>query len=134
METTIVITTINKPVFIESLCENINRFGHKDTDILIIGDIKTPPIQEYCEGISRQYSVPIEYLNVADQERELVNHKPLLDIIPYNTPDRTILGGIIAYLRGSERIIAVEATGSSGSDTADQIVTTNGYEGIQWLP
>lgn len=106
METTIIITTINKPIFIEDLCININTYEHDNVDIIIIGDIKTPPLEDYCKSVAKKYGMPIEYLNVTSQERELP--KPLLDIIPYNTPDRTILGGMLAYFRGTERIIAID--------------------------
>ena len=106
METTITVTTINKPVFLDGLCENIARFGHKNTDIIIIGDVKTPPIEDYCKEVSAQYGVPIEYLDIPAQEKILP--KPLLKMFDYNTPDRTILGGMLAYMRGAERIIAID--------------------------
>ena len=106
METTIVITTINKPVFLDGLCENIFRNGHNDVDIIIIGDVKTPPIEDYCKEVSAQYGVPIEYLDIPTQEKTLP--KPLLGLFDYNTPDRTMLGGMLAYMRGAQRIIAID--------------------------
>ena len=106
METTITITTINKPEFLGGLCKNISEYGHKDTDIVIIGDIKTPPIEYFCKGIGNWYGVPIEYLDIDKQEKTIP--KPLLDMFAYNTPDRTILGGMLSYLRGSQLIIAID--------------------------
>jgi len=106
--TTIVITTIHKPVFIKDLCWNINLYGHDNVDILIIGDLKTPLIKDYCQNVSLEFNIPIQYLDIEAQEKALTDYKPLLDLFPYNTPDRVILGGVIAYLRGCERIIAVD--------------------------
>jgi len=108
MNTTITITTIHKPIFIEDLCRNINQYRHYNVDILIIGDLKTPPIANYCKAVSSQYNVPIEYLDIEGQWESLKNYKKLFDLFPYNTPDRVILGGMLAYLRGCERIIAVD--------------------------
>ncbi|MDD5551401.1 MAG: hypothetical protein PHS34_09085 [Candidatus Omnitrophica bacterium] len=108
METTITITTIHKPTFIEDLCKNINQFEHKDTDILIIGDCKTPPIKDYCKRVSKSSGIPIQYLDIEAQENSLSDYPDLLDLFPYNTPDRVILGGMTAYLRGAQRIIAVD--------------------------
>lgn len=107
METTITITTINEPVFLRSLCDNIKKNRHeKETDILIIGDKKTPDITGFCQEVQRNTSVQIEYLDVAQQNK--VIPKPLLKMFDYNTPDRTILGGMLAYIRGAQRVIAVD--------------------------
>ncbi len=107
METTITITTINEPAeFLKGLCENIHGYNHADVDILIIGDKKTPDITEYCNRLIKKYQIPIEYLDVDKQNK--VIPRPLLEMFDYNTPDRTILGGMLSYIRGSQRIIAVD--------------------------
>lgn len=106
METTITITTINKPVFIEDLCKNIKYNRQGDVDILITGDEKTPLLEEYCQGVQGKYDIPIVYLSVTSQLQEFPTS--LLAMFDYNTPDRTILGGIMAYQRGAKRIIAVD--------------------------
>src|SRR3990167_477259 len=108
METTITITTIHKPTFIEDLCKNINEYEHKDTDILVIGDLKTPPIKDYCKKVSKKYGIPIKYWDIEAQENSFSDMQDLLDLFPYNTPDRVILGGMLAYFWESERIIAVD--------------------------
>ncbi|MDP3880004.1 MAG: hypothetical protein Q8Q07_06855 [Dehalococcoidales bacterium] len=107
--TVITITTINIPTFLEGICENIKTHDHKDTSILIIGDLKTPAgIKEYCANTAGKFGVDIEYLGIEDQKKALSDHQKLLDLFPYNTPDRVILGGMLAYLRGCERTIAVD--------------------------
>ncbi|MGD8787461.1 MAG: hypothetical protein PVJ60_08565 [Phycisphaerales bacterium] len=108
--TVITITTINVPKFIEGICENLNKYGHlSDTSILVIGDVKTPTeTKEYCEKKGHEFRVEIEYLGIEDQKNALSDHKKLLDLFPYNTPDRVILGGILSYIRGCDRTIAVD--------------------------
>jgi len=107
METTITITTIHKPTFIEALCKNINEYEH-EADILVIGDRKTPPIKDYLKQVSKQSKIPIEYLGIKEQEKIFQNEPSLLNIFSYDTPDRIILGSMLAYLRGSQRVIAVD--------------------------
>lgn len=107
METTITITTINEPViFLQGLCQNIRKNNHADVDIIIIGDKKTPDITNLCGKLTQQYKIPIDYLDVAKQNEEIP--PALLALFDYNTPDRTILGGMLAYLRGAQRIIALD--------------------------
>ncbi len=106
METTITITTINEPVFLQGLCENIHNYNHANVDILIIGDKKTPDITEYCGRLAKKYQIPIEYLDVDKQNK--VIPQSLLEMFDYNTPDRTILGGMLSYIRGSQRTIAID--------------------------
>jgi hypothetical protein len=107
--TVITIPTINVPTFIDGICENINTYGHSDASILVIGDVKTPTeTKEYCEKTARKFGVEIEYLGIEDQKKAFSDHKKLLDLFPYNTPDRVILGGILSYLRGCKRTVAVD--------------------------
>ena len=106
METTITITTINHPTkFLTGLCENIRGYNHKP-DILIIGDQKTPDLNDLCGSLSKKYGLPIEYLDI-DKQNKIIP-KPLLKMFDYNTPDRTILGGMLSYIRGAQRIIALD--------------------------
>lgn len=107
--TVITITTINVPTFIEGICENLNAYGHSDASILVIGDVKTPTeTKEYCEKTARKFGVEIEYLGIEEQKKALSDHKKLLGLFPYNTPDRVILGGMLSYIRGCDRLIAVD--------------------------
>ncbi len=109
-KTAITITTIHIPKILRDISENLIR--HKKTDassILVIGDKKTPDgIKEYCGKTASEFGVDIEYLGIAEQEDALKEHKDLLNLFPYNTPDRVILGGILAYMRGYDRLIAVD--------------------------
>jgi len=108
-ETTIIITTINVPTFIDGICENIRKHEHSGVNILVIGDKKTPAeTASYCRTTEKKYGIGVEYLSIEDQLKVLAEYPDLLKLFPYNTPDRTILGGMLSYIRGSRRIIAVD--------------------------
>lgn len=108
-DTVITITTINVPTFIDGICENIKNYGHSDVSILVIGDMKTPAeTKEYCQKTAKKFGVGIEYLGIEDQKKSLATHQKLLDLFPYNTPDRVILGCMLSYIRGCQRTIAVD--------------------------
>lgn len=108
-KTDIIITTINVPTFIDGICSNIQEHKHSDVGILVIGDKKTPDeTRSYCQKTEKRYGIPVEYLGIEDQLCVLAKHPDLLGLFPYNTPDRTILGGMLSYMRGSERVIAID--------------------------
>lgn len=91
--TVIVITTIHVPTVLEYI--------KGDCSVLVVGDKKTPPeARGYCESHNA------EYLGIEEQEKLLP--PKLLDLFPYNTPDRVILGCMLAYLRGCDRTIALD--------------------------
>lgn len=111
--TAINITTIHVPEFMDGLCKNIKENGH-DPDIIVIGDFKTPPeTKKYCSAESKKYKLNIQYLGLTEQEDILKGLIPkkyidLMELFSCNTPDRIILGGMISYLMGCERMIAVD--------------------------
>lgn len=108
-KTAITITTINVPEFIKGICRNLISHKRLDVSILVIGDVKTPAeTKEYCKKISNEFKIEIEYLDIDGQKKALSKYKNLLEIFPYNTPDRIMLGGMLSYLRGCERLIAVD--------------------------
>ncbi len=107
--TFITITTINVPTFMDGICQNLNDHRHTDVNILVIGDKKTPDAtRTYCEATAQKYGVAIEYLGIEDQLQALAKYPELLELFPYNTPDRVILGGMLSYLRGADRLIAID--------------------------
>lgn len=108
-KTAIIVTTIHVPTFLTGLCRNAICHNQRDISILVIGDRKTPTgARTLCNLASWEYGIDIEYMDIADQEGALSQYPDLLGIIPANTPDRIILGGMIAYLRGCDRLIAVD--------------------------
>ena len=44
---------INIPVLLRDYAENVQRYGHGDVDIIVIGDRKSPPDTEaFCQAIN----------------------------------------------------------------------------------
>ena len=108
-KTVIVTTTINVPVFLETICKNAVRYSRKDFSFMIIGDIKTPnETRQYCKMISDKFNVDIKYLDIPDQEKALLKHRELLDFVPLNHSARKTVGNFLAYLDGCESIIALD--------------------------
>jgi len=108
-KTAITITTINVPKFIKGICRNLTSHNISGASILVIGDVKTPPeTKKYCRKMADKFNVEIEYLDINGQKKALSKYKGLLELFPCNTPDRIILGGMLSYLRGCDRLIAVD--------------------------
>lgn len=108
-KTAITITTIHIPKILKDICENLIHYKRLDVSILVIGDKKTPDeTRGYCNKIANEFGNEIEYLGINEQEKTFQKHKDLLELFPYNTPDRVILGGMISYLRGYDRLVAVD--------------------------
>jgi len=105
----VVTTTINVPVMIESYCKNAIKYKQKNIEFFVIGDKKTPKdAPNYCEKITSQYTFPVHYLSLEDQEKELKDYPDLLNIFPYNNADRKLLANILAYIKGFDVIITVD--------------------------
>ena len=105
-KTVLVTTTIRVPIFLEGVCENAIRYGHRDVACLVIGDVKTPPeTRQFCRGLTERFGVPVLYLDVSDQERAFADHTELLKFIPKNSTSRILLGNLLVYQSGCERLI-----------------------------
>ena len=64
MKTAITLTTINKPLVIEDYLKNIRHYDHKNIEIIIAGDKKTPAdVKEFCLKLSKQYSILVNFLD-----------------------------------------------------------------------
>lgn len=108
-KTAVVTTTINMPVMLESICKNATFYNHKNIEVFVIGDKKTPAdAPKYCEKLTSKYSYPIHYLSLRDQEKELKDYPKLLNIFPYNNADRKLLGMVMAYLQGFDIMITLD--------------------------
>src|SRR5579885_1951806 len=66
MKTTIVTTTINIPVALLQYVKNARSYGHRDLDLIVIGDRKSPPeTADFCKTVADYY--PCAYWNIEAQ-------------------------------------------------------------------
>ncbi len=108
-KTGIVTSTINIPEFLDTICKNAADHARKDFTIYVINDVKSPRgAKSYCEKVGRKYGVKILCLDIEDQVKALREHKELLDIIPLNNNARKMIGTVLSYLDGAERVIMVD--------------------------
>jgi len=108
MKTAIVITTIQVPYLLEEYASNFRKYGHKDIEFIVIGDLKTPAgVEKVTENI-RQTGFEAEYLDIAKQ-RKWIKQFPILEqMIPYNSDNRRNIGYLIAVERGADTIVSID--------------------------
>ena len=106
---TIVTTTIRVPVFLEEISENALRYHKDNINFIIIGDKNTPQDAiNYCINLDKKYPYSFDYYSIEDQERELKQYQDLLEIVPYNSGSRKLLGCFIAYKQGADVVIQID--------------------------
>jgi glycosyltransferase involved in cell wall biosynthesis len=116
MKTSIVTTTINLPRFLDEYVPNLEKYGHKDWNIIIVGDTKTP--EESGHYILDKFfdygkDGTIEFFNIKKQESWINEHYPKLKeevgfAIPYQSVRRRNFGYLRALELGSDVIITID--------------------------
>jgi glycosyltransferase involved in cell wall biosynthesis len=108
----IVLTTINIPFLVQDFVANVERFGHDNVEILIIGDKKSPD----AEIVELLNNLPggraeVRYLGI-DAQLDWAAGTPalerFLDIVPYNSDNRRNIGYLIALQDGADVIISID--------------------------
>lgn len=120
MKTTIVTTTINIPVLLRNYTENALRYGHKNVDIIVIGDRKSPrETGDFCAGINRL--CPCTYLDIPAQQDFLGGFPELWRHIRFDCIQRRNIGMLMAYQNGADVVITIDD---------DNFVTNQDFVGI----
>jgi len=105
----ITLTTINKPTVIESYIENIQKYNHNNTAMIIVEDMKTPNgVDEYCKKISKDSGIEINYMDVDSQKDYLKRFEEFDKYLPFNSFARRNIGDLLAYEEGFDFIIRVD--------------------------
>jgi glycosyltransferase involved in cell wall biosynthesis len=103
----IVMTTINVPHLIPDYLENFRRNGWEHAEIIVVGDVNTPPEAEaFCrslEGADR-----VDYWSPARQQELLREFPRLGALLPWRSIQRRNLGYLVAYRRGAEVIVSMD--------------------------
>ncbi len=108
-QTTICITTINRPIFLEDLIKNAKDYEHDNYNIIIIGDYKSPKDNpDYIKKLINKYRVDINYLTVSQQKKILRKKKILNSILPYNWGGRKMLANFLSVKQKSKITIQLD--------------------------
>jgi len=119
MKTTIVTTTINVPVLLEKYAENAREYGHKDVDLIVIGDRKTPAeARDFCRKIERFY--PCAYWDIEAQKQRLAQFPQLWEHLRFDSIQRRNIGMLLAWESGADVVITIDD---------DNFVTTQDFIG-----
>jgi hypothetical protein len=104
----IVFTTINHPVILHDLYNNIERHGQLDrVKVWVVGDRKTPAsTAALAQEISRK-GLETVYFDV-DQQDSWGKAFAFYDLIPYNTDGRRVFGYLKALEEGCEVLLSMD--------------------------
>jgi hypothetical protein len=104
----IVVTTIFEPAFLDGYVENLRRFGHETTDLIVIIDRKTPPsVASRCE-YHRRAGMSVLCPTLEEQEAFLARFPSMAGRIPYDSDNRRNIGFLMALERGAEVLISID--------------------------
>jgi hypothetical protein len=108
VKTAITITTIHIPHLLKEYASNFRKYGHKDVEFIVVGDLKTPAgVEKVVEDI-KQTGFEAEYLDVAKQRKWMQRFPVLEQMVPYNSDNRRNIGYLIAVERGADIIISLD--------------------------
>tara|TARA_B100000900_G_scaffold192836_2_gene163155 strand:+ start:606 stop:1799 length:1194 start_codon:yes stop_codon:yes gene_type:complete len=108
-EIAIVTSTINIPYFLEDVAKNLKKFKVKKFKSYVIGDVKTPPqALDYCRKLSLKYKYDFDYLSIKEQYKRFKNYKQFLNFIPKNNNVRKMIGTMLAYIDGYQKVIMID--------------------------
>ncbi len=108
-QTTVCITTINRPTFLIDLINNAKRNEFFNYNIIIIGDYKSPKDNpEYIKKLVKKFGVDINYLTVNDQKKILKKYRLLNSILPYNWGGRKMLANFLSIKNKSKVTIQLD--------------------------
>ena len=109
MKIAITLTTIFKPLVIEDYLKNIKKYDHKNLEIIVVEDKKTPSgVKEFCEGLEKKYNIPVRYLDLKFQKDYLIKYPDLDKYLPFNSFARRNIADLYAYEKGFNIIIRVD--------------------------
>jgi Reversibly glycosylated polypeptide len=107
MKTTIVTTTINVPVGLLQYVENARTYGHRNVDLVVIGDRKSPPeALQFCRTVSSVY--PCAYYDIRQQQDYLSDFPDLWRHLRFDSIQRRNIGMLIAWRNGADVVVTID--------------------------
>lgn len=104
----IVFTTINHPVILDDLYDNIHRYGHlNQVKIWVVGDRQTPAsAAALCKEISAK-GLETAFFDV-EQQDAWGKRLAFYDLVPYNTDGRRVFGFLKALEEGCGVLLSMD--------------------------
>jgi len=127
----IVFTTINYPVVINDLAENISQFYHlDDVKVWIIGDNKTPAECSHLAATATERGLETVYMDISRQDTWGKRCAGFYKRLPYNNETRRNIGYLCALEDGCEILISMDDDNFpiSGSD----FINAHAITGSEW--
>lgn len=109
MKKALITTTINVPYLLTDYVNDFIKYGHKDVEIIVAGDIKTPPeAKDFCEALCITSGVKIHYLGIPEQHDFLDKFPTYKSFLPWNCVQRRNIAILMAYHAGAEIIYTID--------------------------
>ena len=109
----IITTTINIPLFLKGIVENIKFYKSNkkfDISIYVIGDKKTPKkAEEFCLKLSKSYNLKILFFDIHFQDKFFKKNYPsIYKLFPYNDAIRKLLGSVFVLKDLPDKVILID--------------------------
>jgi hypothetical protein len=109
IKTSIVVTTIFEPAWLQGYLDNLERWGHKeDTVIRIMCDKKTPATVYQAAEEAAAQGFNIDCPSLEEQQRYLEKVGLPDGFIPWNTDNRRNIGFLRAWEEGADVLISID--------------------------
>ena len=109
LQTSIVVTTIFEPAWLDGYLRNIERHGHKaNVTLHIICDKKTPQTVYAAAHAAQQSGFLIDCPSLDEQDAWLKHIGAAEGFIPWNTDNRRNIGFLRARERGCDVLISID--------------------------
>lgn len=126
----IVFTTVNHPIMLDALYENIARHGRLGSvKVWVVGDRKTPKsIRGLCDAVSAR-GLEVRYLDIDDQDRVGREFADFYGRLPFNNETRRNIGYLCAFADGCDRLISID---DDNFPTAGDFIGAHEVTGSHW--
>ncbi len=109
----IVTTTINIPIFLKNIVQNIKLKKSQnifEISIIVIGDKKTPKkTKKFCDNLSKKFKINILYFDINFQDKYFKSkYSSIYKLFPYNDAIRKLLGSIFILNDLPDKVIFID--------------------------
>ena len=115
MKVSLISTSIRVPDSLTLYTENIKAHGHRDVDLIVVGDRSSPPaLKDFCARIHSEF-LPCTYLDVEAQRRLLADRSPeLWKHLRFDSRQRRNIGFLEAWCNGADVVVSIDPRDEPG--------------------